>query len=176
MFNRPCFGWRNFLRLHETRWTRDWLDDSVLSQPRQQLCCYATSPFCLLDSRTQPSAYHSPGNHKQSAVNTVTVEDGCFLGCCTMQSGRSSQTFKRCLLPPSLGRWLSTSETSVKFYQTTWCNNPEDSNLHTRRRENLKSHTVSYSLFVSFCLCKRNFLSTYFLLTQVLFRISYPLF
>jgi hypothetical protein len=32
----------------------------------------------------------------------------------------------------------STSETSVKFYQTTRCNNPEDSHLHTRR-ENLKS-------------------------------------
>jgi hypothetical protein len=34
----------------------------------------------------------------------------------------------------------SISETSVNFYQTTRCNNPEDSNLHTRRRENLKSH------------------------------------
>jgi hypothetical protein len=31
----------------------------------------------------------------------------------------------------------STSEMSVKFYQTTWPNNPEDSHLHTRRRENL---------------------------------------
>jgi hypothetical protein len=35
---------------------------------------------------------------------------------------------------------VSTSETSVKFYQTTWRNKPEDSHLHTRRRENLKSH------------------------------------
>jgi hypothetical protein len=34
----------------------------------------------------------------------------------------------------------STSETSVKFYYTTRCNNPEDNHLHTRRRENLKSH------------------------------------
>jgi hypothetical protein len=34
----------------------------------------------------------------------------------------------------------STSETSVKFYQTTRRNNPEDIHLHTRRRENLKSH------------------------------------
>jgi hypothetical protein len=24
----------------------------------------------------------------------------------------------------------STSETSVNLYQTTWCNNPEDSHLH----------------------------------------------
>jgi hypothetical protein len=32
-----------------------------------------------------------------------------------------------------------TSETSVSFYQSTRRNNPEDSYLHTRRRENLKS-------------------------------------
>jgi hypothetical protein len=34
----------------------------------------------------------------------------------------------------------STFETSVNSYQTTRCNNPEDSHLQTRRRENLKSH------------------------------------
>jgi hypothetical protein len=34
----------------------------------------------------------------------------------------------------------STSETSVIFYQTTRHNNPEDSHLHTRHLENLKSH------------------------------------
>jgi hypothetical protein len=33
-----------------------------------------------------------------------------------------------------------TSETSVNIYQTTQYNNPEDSHLHTHRRENLKSH------------------------------------
>jgi hypothetical protein len=32
---------------------------------------------------------------------------------------------------------VSTSETSVNLYQTTRCNIPEDSHLHTRRRENL---------------------------------------
>jgi hypothetical protein len=36
----------------------------------------------------------------------------------------------------------STSATSVNFYQTTRRNNPEDSHLHTRRSENLKSHTA----------------------------------
>jgi hypothetical protein len=35
---------------------------------------------------------------------------------------------------------LSTSETSVNFYQTTRRNDPEQKNLHTRRRENLKTH------------------------------------
>jgi hypothetical protein len=36
----------------------------------------------------------------------------------------------------------NTSETSVNFYQTTRRNNPEDSHLHTRRRENQKSHST----------------------------------
>jgi hypothetical protein len=27
----------------------------------------------------------------------------------------------------------STSETLVNFYQTTWCNNPEDSHLHNNQ-------------------------------------------
>jgi hypothetical protein len=34
----------------------------------------------------------------------------------------------------------STSETSVNFYHTTRPNDPENSHLHTSRRENLKSH------------------------------------
>jgi hypothetical protein len=34
----------------------------------------------------------------------------------------------------------STSETSVNFYQTTRRNNPEDSHLHTRSRESMKSN------------------------------------
>jgi hypothetical protein len=33
-----------------------------------------------------------------------------------------------------------TSETLVNFYRTTRRCNPEDSNRHTRRRENLKSY------------------------------------
>jgi hypothetical protein len=37
---------------------------------------------------------------------------------------------------------VSTSEKSVNFYQTTWRNIPEESHLHTHRRENLKSHTT----------------------------------
>jgi hypothetical protein len=38
----------------------------------------------------------------------------------------------------------STSETSVNFYQTALRNNPENSNLHTRRRENLRSHILLF--------------------------------
>jgi hypothetical protein len=34
----------------------------------------------------------------------------------------------------------------VNFYQTTRCYNPEDSNLHTHRRKNLKSY-LSFFIF-----------------------------
>jgi hypothetical protein len=34
----------------------------------------------------------------------------------------------------------NTSETSVNLYQTTRRNDPEDSHIHIRCRENLKSH------------------------------------
>jgi hypothetical protein len=40
----------------------------------------------------------------------------------------------------------STSETSANVSQTTRRNNPEDSHLHTRRRENLKFHFVKVNL------------------------------
>jgi hypothetical protein len=36
----------------------------------------------------------------------------------------------------------STSETLVNFYQTAQRKIPEEGHLHTRRRENLKSHTL----------------------------------
>jgi hypothetical protein len=35
---------------------------------------------------------------------------------------------------------ISTIETAVNFYQDTRHSIPEDRHLHTRRRENLKSH------------------------------------
>jgi hypothetical protein len=39
---------------------------------------------------------------------------------------------------------VSTSEISVNFYETIWRNIPEDSNLHTRRHENLNNPTVLF--------------------------------
>jgi hypothetical protein len=59
-------------------------------------------------------------------------------------------TFQRCMLPPSSGRWVitlmmeaaRTSETSVNIQLRTWQYNPEDSELHTRCRENLKSRKL----------------------------------
>jgi hypothetical protein len=46
------------------------------------------------------------------------------------------------VLAASINKAMSP-ETSVNFYQTTRCYNPEDSHHHTRRRENLKSHPVN---------------------------------
>jgi hypothetical protein len=43
---------------------------------------------------------------------------------------------------------ISTSEMSVSMYQTTRRNIPEDSHVHTRRRENLKYHLVWNSFWV----------------------------
>jgi hypothetical protein len=42
-----------------------------------------------------------------------------------------------------------TSETLVQLYQTTRCYNPEDSHLHTHRRENLKSYQVMMCLRIN---------------------------
>jgi hypothetical protein len=65
----------------------------------------------------------------------IAQEDGYLLGCCAVKSRRSLPTFYR----PDYGG-SNTSETSITFYQTTRRNNPADSHLHARRRENLKSH------------------------------------
>jgi hypothetical protein len=40
---------------------------------------------------------------------------------------------------------VRTFETSVYFNETTRCYIPKSSNLHTRSRENLKSHTISFA-------------------------------
>jgi hypothetical protein len=55
-------------------------------------------------------------------------DDDCLLGC-LMTHRPDDQA-------------VSNSELSVDLYQTTRCNTPEDSHLHTRRRENLKSHNL----------------------------------
>jgi hypothetical protein len=42
---------------------------------------------------------------------------------------------------------VNTSETSITCYENTRCNTPEDSHLHTRRRENLKFYKSSWFHF-----------------------------
>jgi hypothetical protein len=46
------------------------------------------------------------------------------------------------VVAPLIMEAVSTPETSENFYQTTRRNIPEDSHLHTRRRENLKFHNI----------------------------------
>jgi serine acetyltransferase len=58
-----------------------------------------------------------------------------------------------------------TSETLVNFYQTTWRYNPEDSHLHTQRRENLKYYLKQIYSAVTGCEIRRKaVLSTIFVL------------
>jgi hypothetical protein len=64
------------------------------------------------------------------------------------------------LLPCSLAIALmmeaaNTSETLVNFCQTTRRNNPEDSHLHTRRREKLNSHSCDMFVVVFLSLSRR---------------------
>jgi hypothetical protein len=47
---------------------------------------------------------------------------------------------------------VSTSEMLVNFYKATWCNIPEDSRLHTRHCENLKSHLCDKGLTQLCCI------------------------
>jgi hypothetical protein len=44
---------------------------------------------------------------------------------------------------------VSTSETSVSFYQTTWRNIPEESHLPVRIRENVKSQQLNGLMLIS---------------------------
>jgi hypothetical protein len=53
----------------------------------------------------------------------------------------------------------STSETSVNFCRTIWRNNPEDSHLHTRRHENLKSHKKWVIILSTFIIKSTSFIS-----------------
>jgi hypothetical protein len=46
---------------------------------------------------------------------------------------------------------VSTFETSVDFYQTTRHNIPEDSQVHTHRRKDLKSRPKTNFPSTSFC-------------------------
>jgi hypothetical protein len=89
-------------------------------------------------------------NHNQLTNRPNSILPVVFRGCstwqltlnvnytgrclyCATELGRCEQTFQRCLLPP-------TSRQFINIYQTAWRSFPKGSRLHTRRRENLKSH------------------------------------
>jgi hypothetical protein len=59
---------------------------------------------------------------------------------CPVCSYISTHIFTRGLLNVLMMEAVCTSETSVNFYETTWCNIAEDSHLNSRSHENLKSY------------------------------------
>jgi hypothetical protein len=46
------------------------------------------------------------------------------------------------LLVPRCKSSVEPAETLIPIYQTTWCHTPENSNLHSHRCRNLKSHLI----------------------------------
>jgi hypothetical protein len=70
------------------------------------------------------------------AVFFWIVAPFCMAEFCRLASSISTATIALMMVA------ASTSETSVNFYHTTRRYNPEGSHLHTRRRENLKSHNI----------------------------------
>jgi hypothetical protein len=60
-------------------------------------------------------------------------EDDCLQGCCTLQCGRSlpmrQEVLAASIIRAMMMEAVNTFEMSVNFYQTTWCNIPEDSHL-----------------------------------------------
>jgi hypothetical protein len=79
---------------------------------------------------------------KSFVANERYNEDGCLLICSTVYSGRSLLTSRFTIIRALITlvmEAVSTSKTLVDLYQTVQHYNPEDSHLHTHRREDLKS-------------------------------------
>jgi hypothetical protein len=66
--------------------------------------------------------------------NILRSEDDCLLECYVI--------IRVMIIITLMMEAASTSETSVNFYQTTWCNNPEDRHLHAYCHENVKSYIL----------------------------------
>jgi hypothetical protein len=111
------------------------------------LRCLDLKELCL--GRGLCVLYVQYGNHIHGHYEVAgnNQEGGRLLGCCAVLC-ISLLKFQRCLLHLSWAQWFnalmmeaaSISETLENFYQTTRRNSPEDSHLHTRYCENLKSH------------------------------------
>jgi hypothetical protein len=87
----------------------------------------------------------------------------CVVTPCSLTAVYRRFTHDCCLLQQGddlMAEAASTRETSVIFYQTARRCNPEDSHLHTRRRENLRSQVTEVNISI--------FLKLQALLTQFL--------
>jgi hypothetical protein len=114
------------------------------SQPRKtsQIYCFKR------ESRLKASRVQKKPNYSCKQTKFPCMQERKRNGYAQLKSCRSIQDEDCCLLGCSTVRLIAlmmeaarTSETLVNFYQTTRCYNP-DSNLHTHRRENLKSYLV----------------------------------
>jgi hypothetical protein len=92
---------------------------------------------------------------KWGEVDHFFTEGNCLLGCCT-QVGTIcgctcslTEVYRRFRGACYLHHHLSKHLWNVRYvYQTTRCNNPEDSQLHTRHYENKKSYHFFHSFGV----------------------------
>jgi hypothetical protein len=65
-----------------------------------------------------------------------------LLGCSAVKSSWGCPTFQRCVLPQSSGRWVKRRSTSTWRHGAT----SQQTKLHARHRENLKSPTCLFSI------------------------------
>jgi hypothetical protein len=101
---------------------------------------FVLPPHCTKD-------VHIPQGSTRDLWTVCTPEDYCLLGRCAVYSGSNWPTFQKFLMPPLSLSW-QRQYTSLKRRSLTirlHCANVLEG-LHTRRRENLKSH-VSSTLF-----------------------------
>jgi hypothetical protein len=123
-----------FWSQHETRNWVHWFTERTNQSERTNNPQCLTLRFyhtCLTFGRNSAKIPTGPAIHIRSEFNPRFCHwHGCLLGC---------RAWQKLTLTMEV---LSNSETSVSVYQTARRNSPEDSRLHTRSRENLKSHFV----------------------------------
>jgi hypothetical protein len=88
-------------------------------------------------------------NHEVECINKTTSKD-----LPVFKMNQTDEDERKCEDKISMFMKMAVFwvETLVNFYQTTRCYNPEDSNLHTHRRENLKSY-LSMFMFLILVIC-----------------------
>jgi hypothetical protein len=70
----------------------------------RELALFPTPPTSVLKMETVFFSESLLSTCESTRRQNSEQEDGCILGCCAVQSGRSLPTFQRYLLPPSSGR------------------------------------------------------------------------
>jgi hypothetical protein len=108
------------------------------SQPPGKKRNNGTGQWPLLVTKNTPCSHQIREQTETSGSHGSKYEDDCLLGCCTVYSGRRLLTFQRCLLHPSSSPWCWRQQAPLEhrytsFYQTTQCNNVEDSYLQENK-------------------------------------------